>query len=55
MAAAKKAKAEWKWLRQILVRLDRIEETEKHIREDLNILKQRVDELERREKERLSN
>jgi len=49
---ANKIKAEWKWLRQILVRLDQIEETENFIRKDLNILKQRVDEIERREQER---
>lgn len=46
MAAARKAKAEWKWLRQILVRLDRIEETEILIKQDIDILKQRVGELE---------
>jgi hypothetical protein len=50
-AAKNKLKAEWKWLRQILVRLDRIEETERLIRQDLDILKQRVDEFERREKD----
>lgn len=46
MAEKAKLKAEWKWLRQILARLDRIEEKQKELDETVKFIKDEINKIE---------
>jgi len=50
MAAAKKAKAEWKWLKVIYGKFDEIEKTEKYIKDEIIKINKRLDEFEQKTK-----